>query len=215
MPLPRLTPKHLLLLKVIIHLGALLPVSWTFYAAISGHIDGDPVDALLRITGIGALNLLVLSLLVSPLAKKLRQGLLIRVRRLIGIYAFTYALCHLITYILFELQLEWQLIASEIIKRPYITAGFATLLILMALASTSTQNMQKRLGKRWQQLHNWVYLAIILGCLHYWWSQKTAIGEPLVYWSLALILLWFRKDKLLRPFHLNKRTNIRTPQPKS
>ena len=193
----RLSTTHIILLKTFIHLAALIPLVYTFYLATIDQLGGDPVEALLHFTGISAFNLLLLSLLVSPLAKRLKQGLLLRVRRLLGLYAFTYALAHLLTYILFELQLNWGLLFSEIIKRPYITVGFVAFLILTALTLTSTQAAQRKLKTNWQKLHNWVYLAVLLVALHFIWSVKSDITEPLIYWAMTLILLSLRKDKLL------------------
>jgi methionine sulfoxide reductase heme-binding subunit len=146
----RLSIKQINILKLVIHLGALIPLIYTFYLATIDELGADPVMALIHFTGIGAFNLLLLSLLVSPLAKWLKQGLLLRVRRLIGLYAFTYACSHFLSYVIFELQLDWRLIISEIIKRPYITVGFIALLILTSLAATSTQAMQRKLRSTWQ-----------------------------------------------------------------
>ena len=192
----RLNTTHIILLKTAIHLGAFLPLAYTFYLAASDQLGGDPVEALLHFTGIGGFNLLLLSLLVSPLAKKFKQALLLRVRRLLGLYAFVYALVHLLSYIVFELQLNWALLISEIIKRPYITVGFAAFLILTALALTSSQLAQRKLKARWQRLHNWVYLALLLVALHFIWSVKSDLTEPLIYWAMALFLLAQRKSKL-------------------
>ena len=193
----RLSTTHLVVLKTVIHLAALIPLLYTFYLANSDQLGGDPVEALLHFTGISGFNLLLLSLLVSPLAKRLKQGLLLKVRRLLGLYAFTYALAHFLTYILFELQLNWGLLLSEIIKRPYITVGFSAFLILTALTLTSTQAAQRKLKSTWQKLHNWVYVAVLLVALHFIWSVKSDITEPLIYWAMALVLLSLRKDKLL------------------
>ena len=193
----RLSLKQMSLLKVFIHLAALIPLVYTFYLATIDQLGAEPVMALIHFTGIGAFNLLLLSLTVSPTAKWLKQGLLLRVRRLVGLYAFTYALSHFLTYIVFELQLDWALVISEIIKRPYITVGFSAFLILATLTVTSTQAMQRKLKTKWQKLHNWVYVALLLIALHFIWSVKSDIVEPLIYWAMALALLALRKDKFL------------------
>ena len=161
-------------------------------------MGADPVEAILHFTGIGAFNLLLLSLLVSPLAKTLRQGILVNVRRLLGLYTFFYAFCHFTSYIVFELQLEWGLLLSEIIKRPYITVGFVALLVLTSLTVTSNRAAQRKLGPKWQKLHNWVYLAGLLIALHYIWSVKSDLVQPIIYWVLLITLLAFRREKLLR-----------------
>lgn len=201
----KLKPNHLFWVKLIIHIAALAPLCLTFYQAFTDNLGGDPVTALLHFTGLGAFKLLLLSLLVTPLARVLKQGLLIRVRRLIGLYSFTYAFSHFASYILFDLQLDWSLLLSEIIKRPYITVGLIVWLILLALTLTSTKKAQRYLGKKWQSLHNWVYLAVMLVSVHFLWSVKSAILEPLIYMLITLLLLLYRRDKLKRIF--KKRLN--------
>ena len=205
----RLSTRHIVILKIVIHVAALLPLIYTFYLAANDQVGGDPVEALLHFTGIGGFNLLLLSLLVSPLAKKLKQGLLLRVRRLLGLYAFVYALVHLLSYIVFELQLNWALLFSEIVKRPYITVGFGGFLILAALALTSSQLAQRKLKARWQQLHNWVYLALLLVALHFIWSVKSDLVEPLIYWAMALFLLAQRKSKLQHWWHRRNKNKLK------
>ncbi|GAC14836.1 protein-methionine-sulfoxide reductase heme-binding subunit MsrQ [Aliiglaciecola lipolytica] len=191
----RLIQQHIFYLKIIIHLSALVPLVWFFYLGFNDQLGADPVKEILHFTGISAFNLLLLSLLVSPVAKHFKQSILIKVRRLLGLYAFVYALAHFLSYILFELQLAWQLLISEIIKRPYITVGFSAFLILTLLACTSTMWAQRKLGRKWQTLHNFVYLAGVLIALHYIWSVKSDILQPAVYWGLLLFLLFFRKEK--------------------
>lgn len=200
----RLKARHIIWLKVVIHLSALIPLIYTYFQAFNDQLGGDPVEAVLHFTGISAFNLVLLSLLVSPLAKRLKQGMLINVRRLLGLYAFFYALSHFTSYVLFELQLEWSLLLSEIIKRPYITVGFAALLLLSSLALSSTKNIQRKMGSKWQKLHNWIYVAGLLIALHYIWSVKSDLVQPIIYWMMLLSLLWFRRDKLLRKFKYRK-----------
>ncbi|MFT6897879.1 MAG: sulfoxide reductase heme-binding subunit YedZ [Paraglaciecola sp.] len=175
------------------------PLLMTYYQAVNDELGADPVEALLHFTGISAFNLLLISLCISPIAKKLKQGLLLNTWRLLGVYAFVYALAHVSSYIVFELQLDWRLVVSEVIKRPYITVGFSAFIILLLMTLTSTKAAQRKLRSNWQKLHNWVYLAAILVALHYIWSVKSAIGQPLVYWAIVFILLYFRRQKLTRP----------------
>jgi sulfoxide reductase heme-binding subunit YedZ len=194
----KLKPAFITLLKIVIHITALTPLVLTYYQAVNDNLGADPVEAILHFTGIGAFNLLLLCLLVSPLAKYSKQILLIRTRRLLGLYAFFYALCHFVSYIIFELQLEWSLLLSEIIERPYITVGFIALLFLTALTVTSTKSIQRKMGRSWQKLHNWVYFAGLLIALHFIWSIKSNLIEPLIYWALLLVLLSTRWSKLKR-----------------
>ncbi|WJG07707.1 protein-methionine-sulfoxide reductase heme-binding subunit MsrQ [Aliiglaciecola sp. LCG003] len=194
----KLSAKRIFWLKVVIHISCLAPIIWVYQLGLTDQLGGDPVEAILYFTGIGAFNILLISLCVSPLAKRFRLAALIRVRRLLGLYSFTYALAHFGSYIVFELQFEWQLLLSEIIKRPYITVGFVALCILLSLTASSTTWAQRKMGRKWQSLHNFVYVAAVLIALHYIWSVKSDIIQPSAYWLMVLILLWFRKDKLLR-----------------
>lgn len=184
--------------KALIHCAATGFLITLFYLGVNDELGADPVDSLLHYTGIWTLISLFISLSLSPLARHLPSGDLMRFRRLTGIYAFVFALCHFLTYALFELQLNVSLLGEEIVKRPYITVGFAALLILLALTATSTSRIRRNMGKRWQQLHNGIYVALLLGLLHFTWSQKTFWQEPVFYWIVGLALLGLRADKFRR-----------------
>ena len=191
--------------KALIHCAAIGFLVTLFYLGITDQLGVDPVDSLLHYTGIWTLISLFISLSISPLARHIPCGDLMRFRRLTGIYAFVFALCHFLTYALFELQLDISLLGEEIVKRPYITVGFAALLILLALTATSTSGIRRRMGKNWQRLHNGIYIALLLGLLHFTWSQKTIWQEPIFYWVIGLLLLAFRADKLKRAWQRKKR----------
>ena len=186
----------ILLLRIVIHGLSLLWLSIVLYQAFTGKLQGDPVQYLLDFTGIATLNLLLLSLAISPLAQYLKFVQIIRVRKTLGVYAAIYALAHLSVFIAFELQFEWALIVSEIIKRPYITVGFAALVILTALLVTSLDAIKRRMGQSWQRLHKWVYVALGLGLLHFLWSIKASEVQPYFYIALGLFALSVRKKKL-------------------
>ncbi|UXI03825.1 protein-methionine-sulfoxide reductase heme-binding subunit MsrQ [Photobacterium sp. TY1-4] len=194
----KLTASHLTGLKVMIHLTSLAFVAILITRTLTEGFGADPVEGLSHFTGKAALNTLILTLLVSPIARKFRQGALIKVRRVLGLYSFFWAVLHLIVYLALDLGFDSSLLISEIITRPYLTLGAVCWLILLALAITSTQGMQRRLGPRWQKLHNWVYLAILLAPIHYYWSVKSGIIEPAFYIVTALILLSFRHKTLRR-----------------
>ncbi|GGD51016.1 protein-methionine-sulfoxide reductase heme-binding subunit MsrQ [Lacimicrobium alkaliphilum] len=198
-------PWQILGLKLLIHSLCIGWAGTTYYQAVTDQLGGDPVKAILHFTGISAFNLLLMSLCMSPLAKYFRQAQFIRFRRLLGLYAFLFAILHLLSYLLFELQLEWGMLISEIIKRPYITVGMIAWLLLMVLTLTSTQSIQRKLGRRWQKLHNWVYLAACLIALHYIWSVKSDIVQPALYIAMLAVLLGLRKDKLLKPLQAIRR----------
>lgn len=194
----KVSSKQITLLKVILHLAACLPLVWLPWAFSVGRFSADPIPELIQYLGDWALRILLLSLCISPLAKMLKTGALIKVRRLIGLWCFAYASLHLLAWLWLDLQLAWGLIGSEIIKRGFITLGMASWLVLLLLAVTSTQGWQRRLGNRWQRLHNWVYLAALLIPVHYWWAVKSGWIQPVIYLLLSLSLLWWRRDKLKR-----------------
>jgi sulfoxide reductase heme-binding subunit YedZ len=123
-----------------------------------------------------------------------------RIRKTLGVYAAVYALFHFYVFIVYELQYEWLLIAEEIIKRPYITVGMTALLILVTLLFTSFDRVKKSMGTRWQSLHNLSYLAIMLGCVHFWWSVKSNWYEPAIYLAFAIVLLMHRRKKIQKIF---------------
>lgn len=198
----RLTPRHILLLKLFIHIIALSYLIYHYVAAFSDQLGADPVKAIIHFTGMGALNLLILTLAVSPMAMFFKQPQLMKVRRLLGLYSFTYALFHLSNYLLFDLQLDFATLLEDIIERPYITVGFTAILILTALAVTSPKKIQQQMGKSWSRLHKFVYAAAILTALHFIWSVKSLTIEPFAYATMLAILLSMRnravQKKLLK-----------------
>jgi len=190
------TANKVLLLKVVIHLAAFLPLLNLYYLAFNDQLGADPVERVINFTGIGAFNLLLVTLSISPLAKKFKQGYLLQVRRLLGLYTFCYAFMHLLNFLAFDLQLAWSLFFNEVLERPYITIGMVAFLLLAALAVTSLNSLKRKMGKSWQQLHNVSYLIVILVSVHFYWSVKSEIISPLFYLLLTAILLAFRYKKL-------------------
>ncbi|MEF3109617.1 protein-methionine-sulfoxide reductase heme-binding subunit MsrQ [Raoultella sp. WB_B2P2-3] len=192
----RLSIKQITWLKVILHLAGLLPFIWLFWAAQQGYFSADPAKDIQHFTGRMALKFLLATLLVSPLARYAKQPLLIRTRRLLGLWCFAWATLHLTSYTLLELGINnLTLLGSELVSRPYLTLGFISWLTLLALAVTSTQALQRKLGRRWQTLHNFVYLVAILAPIHYLWSVKILSPQPLIYAGLAVVLLAWRYKK--------------------
>lgn len=188
----KLSPRHIFWLKVVIHIVSLGFFLQLVAQTLTGNLGADPIQGISHFTGKAALNTLMITLLLSPLARYFKQGALVRVRRLVGMYSFFWAALHLSGYLILDLGLDWQLLASEIISRPYLSLGAISWIILASLAITSTQGMQRRLGRRWQKLHNWVYLALLLAPIHYYWSVKSGIVEPSLYILMAITLLSFR-----------------------
>jgi sulfoxide reductase heme-binding subunit YedZ len=193
----RLTAKQITWLKVALHLAAFLPFVWLFYAASQGLFSADPAKDIQHFTGRMALKLLLASLLITPLARYAKQPLLIRTRRLLGVWCFVWASIHLTSYSLLELGISnIGLLGKELVTRPYLMLGIVSWIILLALAVTSTQSAQRKLGKRWQKLHNCVYLVAILAPIHYLWSVKILSPQPLLYALGALTLLALRYKKI-------------------
>jgi len=183
-------------LKALVHITALYPLVNLYYQAISDRLGADPVEVVIHFTGIGALNLLLISLLISPAAKFFKIGALIQFRRMIGLYAFVYALCHILNFLSFEVQFDLQLFIDEVFERPYITVGMTAFLFLTALAVTSIAKIRRKMKKNWQTLHNFTYLIALLGVVHFYWSVKSEIIEPLIYVGLYAILMGFRHQKV-------------------
>lgn len=191
----RLTAKQITWLKVLLHLAGILPFLWLFWAA-SGGFSADPAKDIQHFTGRMALKFLLATLLVSPLARYAKQPLLIRTRRLLGLWCFARATLHLTSYALLELGINnLTLLGRELVTRPYLTLGIVSWVILLALALTSTQYAQRKLGRRWQLLHNFVYLVAILAPIHYLWSVKILSPQPVLYALAAVALLAWRYKK--------------------
>jgi len=186
------------MLKIIIHIGAFLPLANLYFLAFGDYLGTDPVEAVIHFTGIGALNLLLITLCVTPLAKLLKQGYLLQSRRLLGLYAYTYASFHFFNFLAFEMQFDFSLFISEVVKRPYITIGMIAFMLLTALALTSVNRLKRKMGKSWQTLHNFNYLIVLLVIIHFYWSVKAELISPLIYFVLLFILLLFRYHKLKR-----------------
>lgn len=200
-----------LVLKALIHLSAIGYLVFLFYSGVTDNLGPDPVDTLLNETGIWAIHLLFITLLLSPLAKHLPSPEPMHFRRMIGVYVFVYACSHLATYVLFELQLDMALIASEIISRPYIIVGMLAFVLLFLLTATSFMRVRRRMGKRWQQLHNSIYVITGLTLLHFSWSQKTFWQEPVFYWLFAVLLLQGRiRGIVLQAYTRWQRRRVKT-----
>ena len=186
--------------KVAIYTLGMTPAAFAFYYAFTDQLGTEPVRGLEKALGIVALRFLVIGLAITPL-RKMGGPNLIRYRRAIGLVAFYNAALHLFVYVGLDQNLEAAAIWKDIIKRPYITVGFLSFLILVPLAITSTNAMIKRLGaQNWQRLHKWVYLASAAACIHFVMLKKTWQFEPLIYAAVtAALLLWRVWDKSQKP----------------
>ena len=182
--------------KALLHVVFLYPLVNLYVDAFSDRLGADPVEQVIHFTGMGALNCLLVSLLVSPMAKLFKLSVLLRFRRMIGLYAFSYAFCHILNFLFFEVQFDLILFVEEIFKRPYITVGMTAFSILAALAFTSNSKIRRKMKKNWQKLHNFTYLVALLAVIHFYWSVKSDITEPLIYFALYGALMALRNDSL-------------------
>ncbi len=162
------------------------------WGILDEDLGPDPHETLLHTTGLWALNSLMITLAVTPVSKWLTWPLLKTIRRMCGLFVFFYASAHLWVFIQFFADFNWSFIATEVVKRPYITVGFIGWLLLIPLAITSTKSMVRKLGKRWKKLHKLVYLIAILGVWHFTWQVKLDLNEPLLYILLLIMLLGWR-----------------------
>lgn len=188
-----LTKNTALVLRVVVHIGAITPLLWLFFAIPQGRLGGDPIEELTHYLGLGALRLLLLTLCISPLAKMVRFGHLMKLRRPLGLWCFVWASLHFATWLALDLTFEWSLIGAELVKRTYILVGFAAWLLLAVLAITSIPYFLRAMGKYWKKLHKTIYFIALLACLHYWWALKSGWVEPLIYAVIALVLIGWRQ----------------------
>lgn len=178
--------------KVIVFIAALIPFGYLLFLTFTGGLSANPVEDITHFTGDWTLNMLLITLAITPLRRITKWNRLIRYRRMLGLYVFFYSLLHFLTYLVFDQFFDIQEIIADIIKRPYITVGFAAFVLLIPLAITSNRKMVRKLGAYWKKLHQLVYVIAILGVLHYLWLVKADITEPLIYGVILLALMIMR-----------------------
>ncbi|HXY95801.1 MAG TPA: protein-methionine-sulfoxide reductase heme-binding subunit MsrQ [Steroidobacteraceae bacterium] len=189
------TQRYRYVYKPLVFVAGVAPLVWMVCGAFGwfgASLGADPVKKLEHECGKTALNFLLLTLAVTPVRIILGVPQLLRLRRMLGLFAFFYALVHFTVYLVLDLELNWPTLGTDIGKRPYITIGFTALLLLIPLAATSTNGMMRRLGKRWTALHRLVYAIAILGVWHFYWQVKRDVREPLIYAGILALLLLYR-----------------------
>ena len=199
-------------LKAVVFALALAPLARLATGAFlfPEWLGANPAEYITRATGDWTLRFVLITLAVTPLRKITGWGWLLRLRRMLGLYAFFYAMVHLSSYVSFDHVFEAGEIIKDIIKRPFITVGFATLLLMLPLAVTSTNAMVRRLGaRRWIALHRLIYIIGPLGVLHFWWMVKKDLTEPVIYALVLALLLGYRLVMRLR----ESRKPVRTAAP--
>jgi len=202
-PRSRLWPR---LFYVLVFCAAATPgvrLGWRTY---TGDLGFNPAETLLHETGRDALLLLLSSLAVTPIRRLTGWNRVQAVRRMVGLWAFFYALSHFGIYAVFNHLGEVAAIWADVIERPFIFSGMLAFVILLALAATSTSGMIRRLGRNWQRLHRGVYVAAIAGVVHFAWGQKADISEPLIWGAVLAVLLGVRVVYAVRRSRAGRRT---------
>lgn len=186
------TPRQFTGIKAALFLLALVPIARI--ALLAGG-KTNPLEYITHGTGDWTLYFLCITLAVTPLRRLSGLNWLLKLRRMSGLFAFFYACLHFMTFIWFDHFFDLHEVWKDLVKRPFITVGFAAFVMLVPLAATSTNGMVRRLGgKRWQALHRLIYLIAPLGILHYWWMKaaKNNIGRPLLFGLIVALLLGVR-----------------------
>jgi len=179
--------------KVLVFLLSLIPLLTIAWRAYRGNLTANPVEFLQHQTGDWTLRFLIFTLCITPFRRVLHLPELIRFRRMLGLFAFFYVCLHFLTYLGPDQSFNVAGMLKDIVKRPFITVGFAAFVLLIPLAITSTAGWIRRLGgKRWQALHRSIYACAVLGVVHYYWLVKSDVREPLFYGFLVGILLAWR-----------------------
>lgn len=166
-----------------------LPLAWLSASVIAGRLGPDPVQVVMLETGQWALILLLLTLGMSPLRRWSGWSGFLLHRRQLGLWAFVYATLHLLLFAQAYVAWSATMLYEEFLERTYISAGLVAWLLLLPLALTSTRAAQRRLRRRWGQLHRLIYPAVLLACLHVWWQVRSDVGEALLYSAIAFALL--------------------------
>ena len=189
--------------------AALGPAAWLIWAGVTGNLSANPLSDITNETGVWALRFLCITLSITPLRRLTGWNSIIRFRRMAGLYAFFYGTLHFLIYVIADRFaaldfpdgiVAWSTlrnlgasVGADIYKRPFITVGFTTLMLMVPLALTSTAGMIRRLGgKRWQALHRLVYASATAGVVHYYWLVKADVSHPIAYGAVVASLLGFR-----------------------
>lgn len=198
----KLSVNQLKFINWLLHGCNLYFLGYLFFLVFTQGFGADPVEGITHYTGIAGLNTLILTLCLSPIAKILNLGSLIKFRRVMGLYCFFWATLHLFTYLILNIRLDLHLFFSELIQRPYLTLGGVAWIILFVLAITSFQFFRKKVGQYWQMIHYAVYLVLLLVPIHFYWSKKSELIEPSIYLAVSVVLLALRWKTLKKIYGL-------------
>jgi sulfoxide reductase heme-binding subunit YedZ len=185
-------------IKGLIHIINLSIFLYLCGLTLGEHFGADPLQGTTHFTGKAAINSLFITLLVSPVAKWLKQSSLFQIRRLLGLYCFAWASLHLLIFIVFDIFFDWQLFFSEISQRKYLIFGMLSWTLLLVQTITSPTVIRKKCGAHWQTIHDSVYLIVIFSSVHYFMSVKSNLIEPSIYMAFGALLLLLRYKKYNR-----------------
>lgn len=187
------SPRQLVAIRSGLFIISLAPLFWLAWGIQQDALGANPIEYVTRSLGDWGLRFLLITLAVTPLRRLTGWNWLVRLRRMLGLYAFFYATLHWLAYLWLDKFFDWGEILKDIVKRPFITVGFAAFCLLLPLAITSTNAMMRRLGgRRWQQLHRAIYAAGVLAVLHFWWMVKLDVTQPAAYATVLALLLGVR-----------------------
>jgi sulfoxide reductase heme-binding subunit YedZ len=194
------TPRRIVIAKIVVFIAALYPLARLVLFGLTNQLGANPIEFITRSTGLWTLIFLCITLAVTPLRRLTGRAELIRLRRMLGLFAFFYALLHFTTYFWFDQWFDLHAIIKDVIKRPFITVGFGAFVLLIPLAATSFQAAVRKLGRRWQTLHRAIYAIAVLAILHFWWMKagKHDLELPRIYATIVTVLLGFRVVWMLR-----------------
>ena len=191
----------------------LVPLALFAVDGLRDNLGANPIEVITRSTGTWTLVFLLITLCITPLRRFTGVNGLIKLRRMLGLFAFFYACLHFVTYFWLDQFFDWPAIVKDVIKRPFITVGFTSFMLLLPLAATSTNAMMKRLGgRRWQLLHRLVYVIATGGVVHYLWLVKKDITQPLIYASVLGLLLGYRLVHRWRSSSVRAKPGVLSPQ---
>jgi len=179
--------------KVIVFLLCLVPAAMLVWRYFHDGLGANPIEFITHATGDWTIRFLVITLSITPLRKLLHMPQLIRYRRMFGLFAFFYVCLHFSTWLILDHYFDFHEMLRDVAKRRFITVGVTGFVLLIPLAITSTAGWIRRLGgKRWQRLHQLIYITAIAGVVHYYWLVKSDIRKPLMYGAMVAVLLGYR-----------------------
>jgi len=188
-------------LKPLAWLSCLSPLATLIWKALNNGLGANPDEYIRNSTGYWTLAFLCMTLGITPARRLLRQNCLIRFRRMLGLFAFFYGCLHFVTYFLFDTGFDFRQVAEDVSKRPFITVGFTSFVLMVPLAITSSAAMVRRLGgRRWQALHRLIYPGAIAGVIHYYWLVKSDVTVPQRFALVIAVLLSYRLIHSIVPF---------------